>query len=172
MPILEMPRQQSTAYGTTKGKSNHIWQKLRTKVSSASTGSYSCGTKKVNVNVLHPKIICSRKASPLDKGAFTDEGGGKLYLEVPDELLQIGSNKTGQSSLQTASRGFSKQSSQSSGSTSERVSQIVLEKDFSIRSEHPRAVTAVIKGHTSGDEQWLRQERCSRLGSHRSWQCN
>jgi len=43
-------------------------------------------------------------------------------LEVPVELLQIGSGKTEQSTLQTACRGFSSQSSQSSG----RVSQIVL----------------------------------------------
>jgi hypothetical protein len=124
------------------------------------TGSYSFGGKKVNVNVLHPTKYLLRKVA------------GNFYLEFPDELLQIGSDKKGQSSLQTASRGFTKQSSQSSESTSGRVSQVVLEKDFTIRSEPPRAVTVVIKGHTPGDEKWLRQERCSRLGSHRSWQCN
>jgi hypothetical protein len=37
------------------------------------TGSYGCGIKKVNVNVLHPAKILPRKASLLDKGAFTNQ---------------------------------------------------------------------------------------------------
>jgi hypothetical protein len=32
-----------------QGKSNHIWQKIRTKCPQLITGSYSCGTKKVNM---------------------------------------------------------------------------------------------------------------------------
>ena len=79
-----------------------------------------------------------------------------------------GNGATGQTAVQMSSRGFSSQSAQRSG----RVSQISLKNDFSIRSEPPRAVIAVNKGRTSGDEQRLRQERCSQPGLHRSWQCN
>ncbi|KAI0270849.1 hypothetical protein BGY98DRAFT_1179713 [Russula aff. rugulosa BPL654] len=53
----------------------------------------SCGTKKANENMLHPTKRLPRKASPLDRRAFTDESGRKFKLEVPDEPPQIGANR-------------------------------------------------------------------------------
>ena len=65
-------------YNSSDGHSDIFinWRNIRTKISQLFTGLYSCETKNVNLNVLHPTkhftftLHLPQKASPLDKGAW------------------------------------------------------------------------------------------------------
>jgi hypothetical protein len=134
------------------------------------TGSYICGTKKVNANVLHP----SRYLSP--KSVRVTARQGSIYLREWRVALIGGHGATRQTTtaklyIKSAKRNadlFRHKSPAEPVNVFEAQTDCTGERFF----DQFRTSTYFNKGHTTGDEQWLRQEHCSQLGLHRSWQCN